>query len=179
MHFIRPDKSILSCFVSEYAVGNYSWLMILGFLGMAVGALCLIIGLLNSLEASKTGIITLVLWCGCTFLFSIFVTDIPGDRPTPQGLIHGFAALIALLNLSITMLAWGHIFNRNGSWRNMAKTSLFFGVVSIAIFIAFLLSPPSIRGLTERILIILDISWVILVNRQLVVLLTPIQHYET
>ncbi len=31
IHFLRPDKNMLSCFVSEYAAGNYSWLMTTGF----------------------------------------------------------------------------------------------------------------------------------------------------
>ncbi len=31
MHLLRPDLHFLSSFVSEYAVGDYSWLMTVGF----------------------------------------------------------------------------------------------------------------------------------------------------
>ena len=167
IHFIRPDKSILSSFVSEYVIGRFGWLMTIGFFGIAIGTLCLITGLLFSVKASKTAITTLVIWCIGAFLFSLFTTDLPGIAPTPQGLIHGFSALIGLLSLGIAIIAWGFSFNKNDAWQRMAKISWFFGVISIVVFIVFLLSPPSIRGLSERILIAWDVSWLILVNWQL------------
>jgi hypothetical protein len=172
MHFIRPDKSILSCFVSEYAVGSYGWLLTIGSFGSVAGALCLIIGLLNSVKASKTAIITLCIWCGGAFLFSTFTTDLRGMPPTPQGLIHGLSALIGLLSLGIAMIAWGFTFNKTAGWQHMAKPSWFFGAISILVFIDFFLSPPSLRGLSERILIAWDVSWLILLNRQLYINLT-------
>ena len=46
LHFLRPDKNIFSCFVGEYAVGNYSWLMTTGFYILAVAAISLLTGLL-------------------------------------------------------------------------------------------------------------------------------------
>ncbi len=167
MHFIRLDKSALASFVSEYAVGNYGWLMTLGFFGMAIGTLCLIIGLLNNIKVSKTAIFTLGVWCTGAFLFSIFTTDIPGTPATLQGLIHAFSALIALLSLSIAMISWAFTFRKNDAWHQMANTSRFFGVISIVLFIVLFLSPLSLKGLAERILIIWDVYWIILVNRQL------------
>ncbi|MBD1395078.1 DUF998 domain-containing protein [Mucilaginibacter glaciei] len=172
MHFIRPDKSILASFVSEYAVGNYGWLMTTGFFSIAIGALCLIAGLLITIKASKTAITTLVIWCIGAFLFSIFTTDLPGETPTPQGLIHGLSALIALFSLGIAIIAWGFTFNIINTWQHMAKISCLFGVTSAVVFISFLLSPPSLRGLSERILIVWDITWIILVSRQLYIKLT-------
>ncbi|TKT92830.1 DUF998 domain-containing protein [Dyadobacter frigoris] len=167
VHFIRPDKSVLASFVSEYALGEYGWLMTLGFLFIGVGAICLIIGLFSSMKPSKTAAITLCIWCIGTFTFSVFPTDLPGDRPTTEGLIHGLSALFALLNLSVAMIAWGFTFDKYDNWRHMAKLSWFFGAISTALFIGFLLSAPQLRGLTERILIILDITWIILVIRKL------------
>jgi hypothetical protein len=167
MHFIRPDKDIFSCFVSEYAVGSYGWLLTIGSFGSVAGALCLIIGLLKSVKASKTAIITLCIWCAGAFLFSTFTTNLPGAPPTPQGLIHSFSALIALVSLGISMIAWGFTFNKTDAWQSTAKISWIFGAVSILVFIGFFLSPPSLRGLNERILIAWDIGWLILVNRQL------------
>lgn len=172
MHFIRPDKSIRASFVSEYAVGHDGWLMTLGFFGIAIGASCLITGLVNSVKASKTAKITLGIWCVCTFLFSIFITDLPGTPPTPQGLIHGFSALIALLCLSIATIAWGFTFNKTAGWHHMAKISWFLGLMSVVLFIVFLLSPPSVRGLTERLLLVCDTTWLILINRQLYINIT-------
>lgn len=172
MHFIRPDKSILASFISEYAVGSYGWVMTAGFFGIAIGALCTVIGLVYSVKPSKTAIATLVIWCIGAFLFSIFTTDLPGAPPTPRGLIHGFSALIALLNLGIAIIAWGFTFNKSAGWQHMAKISWFFGMISIVVFIVFLFSPPSLRGLSERVLITWDVSWLALINRQLYINIT-------
>ncbi|MCO5935897.1 DUF998 domain-containing protein [Mucilaginibacter sp. RB4R14] len=132
----------------------------------------IITGLVNNIKASKSATITLGLWFACAFLFSIFTTDLPGTPPTPQGLIHGFSALIGLLSLSIAIITWGFSFKKNNDWQRMAKTSWFFRVISVVLFIIFLLSPPSIRGFSERILIACDTCWLILVNRQLYVNVT-------
>lgn len=167
MHFLRPDKSYLKNFTSEYAVGDFSWLMTLGFLGVVTGALFIIIGLLLHFKPSKISVITLSLWCLGMLLAALFKTDVPVEKTTVKGLIHGFAALLAFINLGIAMIAWGFIFNRNNNWKNIAKQSCFFGVMSIVLFVIFFMSPPSFRGLTQRMLIVWDMLWLLLVNRGL------------
>ena len=167
MHFLRPDKSYLKNFTSEYAVGDFGWLMTLGFLGVVTGALFIIIGLLLHFKPSKISIITLSLWCLGMLLAALFKTDVPVEKTTVKGLIHGFAALLAFINLGIAMIAWGFIFNRNNNWKDIAKQSCFFGVMSIVLFVIFFMSPPSFRGLTQRMLIVWDMLWLLLVNRAL------------
>ncbi len=167
MHFLRPDKSYLKNFTSEYAVGDFGWLMTLGFLGVVTGALFIIIGLLLHFKASKISVITLSLWCVGMLLAALFKTDVPVEKTTVKGLIHGFAALLAFINLGIAMIAWGFIFNRNNNWKNIAKQSCFFGVMSIVLFVIFFMSPPSFRGLAQRMLIVWDMLWLLLVNRGL------------
>ena len=101
-------------------------------------------------------------------MFSIFPTDVPAVlSPTPRGLIHGFAALIALIVLGVAMIAWGVVFKKNENWKGLEKPSIFFGVMSLLLFIIFLASPIPLRGLTERILLVWDISWLLLVSRKL------------
>jgi hypothetical protein len=167
LHFLRPDKNRLSCFVSEYAVGNYGWLMTLAFYTLAIAAALLLIGLLQDCKASATGCITLGIFSVGILLAGIFPTDLPGNPPTPCGLIHGFAALIALLNLGISMIAWRNVFKKNESWKSFAKPSIFYGVVSLVLLIIFVGSPISFRGLTQRILLGWDISWLLLVSWKL------------
>ena len=100
-------------------------------------------------------------------LVAIFPTDVPVIPPTPRGLVHGFSALIALTSLGISMIAWGTVFKKNENWERLAKPSLFFGVMSLLLFIVFFASPIPLRGLTERILMVWDISWLILVSSKL------------
>lgn len=164
LHVIRPDKNIMSCFVSEYAVGDYSWLMTTAFLSLATGVSLLLLALTRIVKASKTSVITLGIFCVGAFLLAIFPTDIPGDPPTSTGLIHGLSALVALLNLGIAMIFWGFVFSRNEECKSIAKLSWIFGAVSLALFIIFFMSPPAFRGLMQRILLLWNISWIVLVN---------------
>lgn len=167
LHVIRPDKNPMSCFVSEYAVGDFSWLMTTAFLSLATGVSLLLLALTRNVKASKTSVITLGIFCVGAFLLAIFPTDIPGDSPTSTGLIHGLSALVALLNLGIAMISWGFVFRRNKEWNSMAKLSWFFGAVSLALFIIFFMNPPAFRGLMQRILLLWNISWILLINRKL------------
>lgn len=132
---------------------------------MAVAQVCLLTGLLQQLKASKTSIATFCIWCIGAFLFSIFKTDIPGQPPAFSGLVlHGIAALLAFLNLGITMIAWGSVFKKNDRWADKAILSRFFGLVSLLLFFVFLFSPVSLRGFTERLLIGWDIIWLIIIS---------------
>ena len=158
---------MLSCFVSEYAVGNFGWLMTIAFYALAFAAALLLRGLLLNTTSSKASKITLSIFCVGMLLVAIFPTDVPVDPPTPRGLIHGFAALIALTSLGISMIVWGVVFKKNNNLKNLATPSIFYGVVSLVLLIIFIASPISFRGITQRFLLAWDISWLFLVSRKL------------
>ena len=164
LHFLRPDKNMFSCFVSEYAVGNYSWLMTISFYVLAISSAILLGGLTNQVRSSKTPVITLSIFSLGILLAGIFPTDLPGNTPTTGGLIHGFAALIGLLNLGISEIAWGIAFQKQSHLKKLAKPSIYFGVVSLVILILFIDSPIGLRGLSQRILLTFNISWLCIVS---------------
>lgn len=167
LHFFRPDKNMLSCFVSEYAVGNYSWLMTIAFYALAFASALLLGGLMIQVKSSKSPKITLSIFSLGILFAGIFPTDLPGNTPTTGGLIHGFAALIALLNIGISMIAWGVAFKKQDHLKRLAKPSIYFGVVSLALLILFIASPESLRGGTQRLLLNCNLCWLILVSRQM------------
>ncbi|CAN5285566.1 hypothetical protein BH11BAC5_BH11BAC5_41420 [soil metagenome] len=167
LHFLRPDKNMLSCFVSEYAVGNYSWLMKVAGYSLTIASALLLTGLSMNIKASKKSIASLGIFCIGFLLLTIFPTDVPVVPPTPHGLIHALAALIALISLAISMFTWSFVFKKNENWKSFAKPAMFFGVVSLVLFIVHFVSPIPLRGLTQRILLVWDISWLLLVSRKL------------
>lgn len=164
LHFLRPDKNMLTSFVSEYAVGKDSWLMTIAFFALAIASTLLLMGLMLHDYASSTGKITLGIFCVGIFLAAIFPTDVPAFPQTTVGLIHAFAALIALLNLGISMIAWGISFKKNNDLKRFASLSVLWGAISLILLIIHIASPISIRGLTQRILLTWNISWLFLVN---------------
>ncbi|HQR94856.1 MAG TPA: DUF998 domain-containing protein [Sediminibacterium sp.] len=163
LHFLRPDKNLLSCFVSEYAVGNYSWLMTIAFYDLTIASALLLSELMIKVKSSKTSKISLSIFCLGILLTGIYPTDLAGNKPTTGGLIHGLAALIALLNLGISMIAWGISFKKNHVLKNLAMPSLIWGAISLMLLIIFIASPIGFRGLTQRLLLACDISWLLLV----------------
>ncbi len=167
LHFLRPDKNLLSCFVSEYAVGNYGWLMTIAFYALGLATALLLTGLLQSCKASATSGIAISIFCLGIVLAGIFPTDLPQALPTPGGLMHGFAALIALFSLAVSMIAWGIVFKKTEDWKRFAKPSVFYGLISLVLLIIFIASPISSRGLTQRILLVWDISWLLLIGWKL------------
>lgn len=168
LHFLRPDKNMLSCFLSEYAVGNYGLLMTIAFYALAFAAALLFRGLLLNAKSSKTSNITLSIFCVGILLAGIFPTDIPGvPPPTLHGLIHALAGLFSFMSLGISMLAWGFVFKKNENWKSFAKPSIFFGVISLLLFIVHFVSPIPLKGLTQRILLLFDISWLFRVSIKL------------
>lgn len=111
--------------------------MTIGFYTLAIAAALLLISLLQDCKVSVTGCITLGIFSVGILLAGIFPTDVPVEPPTARGLVHGFAALIALFSLGISMMAWGNVFKKNGSWKSMSKLFIFYGVVSLVQLGAF------------------------------------------
>ena len=67
------------------------------------------------------GTIAMGIFCVGIFLAGIFPTDVPVELPTHRGLIHGFAALIALFSLAVAMIVWGRSFRKNDGLKSISK----------------------------------------------------------
>lgn len=167
LHFLRPDKNMLSCFVSEYAVGKYSWLMTIAFYVLSLASTLLLFGLSLQVTSSIICKITLGLFSIGILLAGIFPTDVSGFPQTTVGLIHGFAALIALLNLAISIIAWGISFKNNDEFKKFARPSVLWGLTSLLLLIIFIGSPIGLRGLTQRLLLVCDIGWLLIISMKL------------
>ncbi|OYU53806.1 MAG: hypothetical protein CFE25_17065 [Chitinophagaceae bacterium BSSC1] len=167
LHFLRPDKNMLSCFVSEYAVGNYSWLMTIAFYALSLASTLLLFGLSLQVTSSLICKITLGFFSIGILMAGVFPTDVPGFPQTTAGLIHGFAALIALLSLAISMIVWGISFKNNHEFKKFARPSVLWGLTSLILLIIFIGSPIGLRGLTQRLLLVCDISWLLLISMKL------------
>ena len=84
----------------------------------------------------------------------------PVVPPSPTGLIHALAALIALISLGITMIAWGLFFKKNEKWKSFAKPSIGPGTGRAFIIYGGMSFPQAIHYsmlLTEIIAVVLII----------------------
>jgi alpha-beta hydrolase superfamily lysophospholipase len=169
LHFLRTDLSPKTHFLSEYAVGDYAWIQTTVFFVLGIAGLCLIAGLFAHIKASTLSFVTFLFWCVGVFLIAIFPTDLPEAIPTKTGNIHVFAAQFAFINLGATMILLGFNFRQNEHWQKISRISWLFGISSFLILMALVLSPILIKGFIQRTLFLLDLSWLIIVSKQLYV----------
>lgn len=166
-HFLRPELSPLSHFLSEYSLGPLGWIHITAFAILAISQLFLFTGLITNVNSSLLSLMLFSIYCVGLLLVTVFPTDVPGSKPTTSGLIHGFAALGAFSSFMLSLFAWAFDFKKHRRWQKMAQWSFILGTLSCLIFIAHLLSPSSIVGLFQRILMVCNLVWLSLVSERL------------
>ena len=167
LHFLRKDLYFLEHFVSEYAIGRYSWVQTTAFFSLSIGQLLLFLGLKANVKTSIFSLIFLAIWCVSLFLVAIFPTNLPKEIHSTVNKIHNLSALFAFLSLPIAMITWGRDFRKLSDWNNLSKFSQFFGILSLITLFALVASPPSIVGIVQRLLISIDLSWLMVLSFQL------------
>jgi alpha-beta hydrolase superfamily lysophospholipase len=167
LHFLRMDLYLQRAFISEYAVGDFGWIQTMAFFVLGISGFFLIAALYTNIKTSIISVVAFSFWCIGVFLIAIYPTDLAEAIPTKTGSIHVFAAQFAFINLGATMILWGFNFRKNKHWEKMAIVSWLFGTVSLLILIALVFSPVSLKGLVQRILFMWDLSWLILISKQL------------
>jgi hypothetical protein len=140
--------------------------MTVAILALSLGCLALLIGLAASLPRSGTywaGLILLGVGSLGFFVGALFPTDLIGSAPTPSGMIHNLASLVALLGLSLATLLLSLSFRQDKHW----PVLLILAVLTLIAFIGFFFSPLTIKGLSQRILFALLLSWLLLAASRL------------
>jgi hypothetical protein len=171
-HILRPDYDPLSRYVSEYAVGRYRWVMTTAFFALASGSATLLVDLTRTLPVparSTVGLTCLGIWTGAIVVAGTFPTDLSGpdglpEHPTTRGTIHGLAGIVAFASLPLAGILLGRRSRRDPAWHALARPSISLGVLEYAALALGLASPGSRKGITERLLIALDLSWLALMS---------------
>ena len=91
LHFLRPDLDPISRPTSEYAVGDYSYLMTSAFFSMSFASFALAIGLHRGVAQpvlSRIGLGLLGLWGVGVLVAMLFPIDPEGSPKTIAGTIH-------------------------------------------------------------------------------------------
>jgi hypothetical protein len=91
LHFLRPDLNPISQPTSEYAVGQYGFLMTSAFFGMSLASFALVIGLYQGISQrarSWIGLGLLGVWGVGVLIAMSFPIDPEGATQTVPGTIH-------------------------------------------------------------------------------------------
>jgi hypothetical protein len=175
LHVAQPAMDPATQAVSYYVHGSGGWLLSAGLVAIGVASLALAAGLAGAVRGAsgRAGRVLLAVWGLGAVVGGVFPADPPGRWDLPMsvpGLIHGHAALVALLALPVSALCVSHSFRGDERWR-VAGTLLWSlacsAAVALALFMASLVpvllrpGPPVFLGLTERLLLLVDSLWLL------------------
>src|SRR4026209_2939650 len=91
LHFLRPGTDPFSRPTSEYAVGEYGWMMSTAFISMSIATFSLLAGLSKGIPKevqSTAGMILLGIWGVAVLVAMSFPIDPKGTEPTSHGMVH-------------------------------------------------------------------------------------------
>ena len=177
IHFVQPDLNPVEDAVSYYMNGRLGWIVGLGLVALGVGSLFLagsLYALIGPLRA-RSGLSFLSLWGAGVVICGIFPPDPRGhwdSQPSLPGMIHASVSMVALLAfptasllLSRRLTALSRTFGTTRHLRWLAVLC----TASLAVFFVCLAPvfshhPPYALGLSERVLIVLFVAWLVAVG---------------
>ncbi|QTH46565.1 DUF998 domain-containing protein [Cohnella sp. LGH] len=175
LHLLQPEFDPTWRFISEYALGDFGWMMHLAFGLLALAQISVAITIFPYIR-TVTGYIGLVI-LGISaigvIIAGIFVTDpisVSPDDATFSGSMHSTGAMldytpVAALLISLSLC-------RLDVWRPMKKVLLTSAIIAIVAMFLFVLQIPQdgqfgpevLAGMFGRFLILADIAWLIIIG---------------
>jgi hypothetical protein len=164
LHVLDPDRSVVESTISEYALGDYGWLVSVNDIVLGVGIIAIALGLRQTLAPGKrvTAAWVFLLIVGLGFLVAaVFETDPRGAaESTTSGAIHGTAALVSALGVAIAAWLLRGVFTRDASYLHLARTQLWFAVlITLGVVVLLVLFEVGPAGLIQRLLVAVMASW--------------------
>ncbi|WP_062211137.1 DUF998 domain-containing protein [Demequina oxidasica] len=140
-HLIRPDLSPGNAYISNYARGDWAWVMRLAFLINAAGWAAAGFGLRRSLTGIR-GATVLATLAGIAALgmltAGLFRADPLGtESHSIEGIVHSRAAGAAFIALILLGFVGWAAFRTADAWAGWAIPSLVFGSLAMALFATF------------------------------------------
>ncbi len=171
LHFLRPDYNPAARFISEFAVGPYSWLMTIAFFALGLASFAIAFGIQKTLSPSRTGrtgTVLLAVFGAGVFLAGIFPTDLQGGPMTTSGAVHEGVSLLSFVAVIVGIFVNSRAFARDPRWKSYGLVSAALGVATVAAFIGLLVSFGSAWvGAGQRIFVGVFLLWLLLTATRL------------
>ena len=138
LHVLEPEVNDSDA-VSEYALGDFGWLMNVAFFSGAAGIGALAFVLHRSLTRSRAavvGIVLLLLAAVAWVFLGAGNIDPEGADSTTHGLIHGIGFLLGLPTRLAAPLVLAAAFRRDDRWANHRRLTLVLGIAALAAEVA-------------------------------------------
>jgi hypothetical protein len=183
LHFIKPELDPSWHFISEYAIGEYGWIMVLAFLSLALAYASLLVAIRSQLRtiAGRIGLALLLLSALGLTIAAIFTTDpitVSENAVTTEGTLHNLGGTLGIaMPFAAVLIGWR--LARNPAWSSARRPLLWATGLALMAFVVSFVSlsvmvsrsggefgPDVLVGWPNRIEIVAYSVWLMVVARQ-------------
>lgn len=175
LHILKPELDPSWRFISEYAIGEFGWLMTLAFFSLAVSCVSLFMAIKSQVRtiAGKIGLALLLITAAGMAIAGIFPTDpITTSKETmsSNGQLHELGAMLDLMPFAALLISWS-LARHNQAWRTVRRALAWtaglplIGLIVFMASVTFMLpsdgtfGPDVLVGWPNRILILTYCVW--------------------
>lgn len=162
LHLLDSEVDVIEHYTSDYALGDYGWMMRAGLMAFGVAGISIALGLRATLQRGRRVGLSAALFsiAGAGLLVAgIFNGDPTGQEElTTTGSIHLLAALVLFLSLVVVSWVVRGVFSRDAAWSRFARTQLWFAIAVTGTYL-YSFGSPSPPGITQRIFVTVLIAW--------------------
>jgi Protein of unknown function (DUF998) len=175
LHVLRPDLDPSWRVISEYALGDFGYLMIIAFLVLSAGYVSLFVAIRSQVPTiwGKVGLALLLVSAAGLAIAGVFVTDpitTPAADRSMTGRLHEVGAFLDLTPLAAPLISWS-VARRNPNWATARRSLLWTAwlpLLGLLIFIGATVifgqqepGPDAPIGWPNRFLMITYCIWLI------------------
>ncbi len=141
LHFIKPEFDPSWRVISEYAIGRYGWIMVLGFLSLALSCVALFIAIWSQIRTigGRIGLAFLLVAAAGLIIAAIFTTDpitASQDELTTDGNFHALGAALGTgFPIAAALIGWS--LSRNQAWSAARRWLAWAAVLAWVGFLVF------------------------------------------
>jgi hypothetical protein len=142
LHVIKPEIDPSWRFISEYAIGNHGWILMLAFFTLAAACVALVVAIRPEVRtiAGRIGLAGLLSMAVGLAIAAVFTTDpitTPPDAMTTTGKLHAFGGSLGIgMPLANVLVTWTLV--RNPRWAHVRFSLLLTGGLAIAGTLTFI-----------------------------------------
>lgn len=159
LHLLEPEFDPRFRFMSEYALGEYGWLMTSDFVALGLIPFAVAVGLRHVHQSSRGARIGF----GLLVVAAIFIWLAGVFKDSIQHLLAGVVAFPSML-MAVSLLSW--TFRRAAEWHDLHRVGLLIAVGMLATFLS-MVADVGMPGLQQRVFIFLFLLWLSIVALRL------------
>jgi hypothetical protein len=183
LHVIKPELDPSWHFISEYAIGDYGWVMVLVFLSLALSYVTLFVAIRSQTQTivGKIGLALLLVSALGLTIAAVFTTDpitASQDAVTTEGSLHNLGGMLGIaMPFAAALVGWR--LARNPAWSSAKRPLLWAtGLALVAFLVSFVsvgvmvsqsggeFGPDVLVGWPNRIEIVAYSVWLMMVAWQ-------------